>query len=95
MLGSLFDPMASISGQILPTGAVSVTSKTQDEVLTHRDNDPRTLLALLHRAARYWPSNGIMFKDQGWEYVSDFVTYADLLRQAEVFKATEKHDKLD
>ncbi|OJD29307.1 peptide synthetase [Diplodia corticola] len=44
--------------------------------------DPKTLLGLLERAARLWPNHGIAFKDQGWSQRSDFVTYAELLREA-------------
>ncbi|KAK0658423.1 Microperfuranone synthase [Lasiodiplodia hormozganensis] len=43
--------------------------------------DPKTLLGLLERAARLWPNHGIAFKDQGWNQKSDFVTYAELLRE--------------
>jgi len=46
--------------------------------------DPKTLLGLLQRAARLWPNHGIAFKDHGWDQKSDFMTYADLLREAEV-----------
>jgi hypothetical protein len=46
--------------------------------------DPKTLLQLLQRAARLWPNHGIAFKDHGWDQKSDFVTYADLLREVEV-----------
>jgi hypothetical protein len=46
--------------------------------------DPKTLLEMLQRAARLWPNHGIAFKDQGWDQKSDFLTYADLLREAEV-----------
>ncbi|KAL1628682.1 putative NRPS-like protein biosynthetic cluster [Neofusicoccum ribis] len=46
--------------------------------------DPKTLLGLLQRAARLWPNHGIAFKDQGWDQRSDFVTYAELLREVEV-----------
>lgn len=48
------------------------------------DEDPKTLLGLLQRAAQLWPNHGIAFKDQGWDRRSHFVTYADLLREAEV-----------
>lgn len=50
----------------------------------HHGEDPKTLLELLQRAARLWPNNGIAFKDQGWDQKPDFMTYADLLREAEV-----------
>lgn len=46
--------------------------------------DPKTLLGLLERAARLWPNHGIAFKDQGWDQKSDFVTYAELLREVTV-----------
>jgi hypothetical protein len=46
--------------------------------------EPRTLLELLQRAARLWPNHGIAFKDQGWDQSSNFMTYADLLRESEV-----------
>lgn len=46
--------------------------------------DPKTLLGLLERAARLWPNHGIAFKDQGWNQRSDFVTYAELLREVAV-----------
>lgn len=46
--------------------------------------DPKTLLGLLQRAAKLWPNHGIQFKDQGWDQRSDFVTYAELLREATV-----------
>jgi hypothetical protein len=48
------------------------------------NGNPQTLLGLLHRAVQTWPTHGISFKDQGWDQVSDFITYAELLRQAEV-----------
>jgi len=57
---------------------------TQNEVAKQASEEPKTLLGLLQRAARAWPTHGIVFKDQGWDQVSDFVTYVDLLRQAEV-----------
>jgi hypothetical protein len=46
--------------------------------------DPKTLFEMLQRVARLWPNHGIAFKDQGWDHKSDFLTYADLLREAEV-----------
>jgi hypothetical protein len=46
--------------------------------------DPKTLFEMLQRVARLWPNRGIAFKDQGWDHKSDFLTYADLLREAEV-----------
>jgi hypothetical protein len=55
-----------------------------NEATMLQKQEPKTLLELLQRAARCWPTHGIVFKDQGWDQVSDLVTYADLLRQAEV-----------
>ncbi|KAH7087506.1 putative non-ribosomal peptide synthase-like protein [Paraphoma chrysanthemicola] len=51
--------------------------------LKKQDEDPKTLLGLLQRAARLWPNHGIAFKDQGWDQKSDFITYADLIREVE------------
>ncbi|KAH7377885.1 putative non-ribosomal peptide synthase-like protein [Pyrenochaeta sp. MPI-SDFR-AT-0127] len=47
------------------------------------EEDPETLLELLQRAARLWPNHGIAFKDQGWDLRSNFMTYADILGEAE------------
>ncbi|EKG14141.1 hypothetical protein MPH_08682 [Macrophomina phaseolina MS6] len=51
--------------------------------------DPKTLLGLLERAARLWPNHGIAFKDQGWDQRSDFLTYAELMREATVKHAVD------
>jgi hypothetical protein len=73
--------------QFLPTDVTSMSLKTEDGATTTPNDNPQTLLGLLHRAVRTWPTHGIMFKDQGWDQISDFITYADLLRQAEVKNA--------
>jgi len=52
--------------------------------------DPTTLLGLLLRAARLWPSNGITFKDQGWDQEASFMSYAELLETAHVRCSTCK-----
>jgi hypothetical protein len=70
--------------QMFPTDVSSVTLTAEAEAMASHNTDPETLSELLQNAARSWPTHGIMFKDQGWDQVSDFVTYADLLRQAEV-----------
>ncbi|KAH4718502.1 hypothetical protein HBH78_027030 [Parastagonospora nodorum] len=75
--------MTSQLTQALPTDVVSMSLGVQNEMVKHAGEEPKTLLGLLQRAARAWPTHGIVFKDQGWDQVSDFVTYVDLLRQAE------------
>jgi hypothetical protein len=64
---------------ITPAARLSKATSAQNQ-----GEDPKTLLQLLQRAARLWPNHGIAFKDHGWDRKSDFVTYADLLREAEV-----------
>ncbi|KAJ4993372.1 nonribosomal peptide synthetase [Stagonosporopsis vannaccii] len=54
-----------------------------EALVKEADEDPRTLLGLLLRAARLWPSNGITFKDQGWDQEASSITYADLLDTAQ------------
>ncbi|KAH7398623.1 putative non-ribosomal peptide synthase-like protein [Phaeosphaeria sp. MPI-PUGE-AT-0046c] len=77
--------MESFSNQSLPTDVVSISRGTDvGESSADGEDHPKTLLSLLRRAAQSWPTHGIMFKDQGWDEVSDFVTYPDLLRQAEI-----------
>jgi hypothetical protein len=66
---------------------VTPTSRSwnnKSAVVKKNGEDPKTLLELLQRAARLWPNHGIAFKDHGWDQKSDFMTYADLLREAEV-----------
>lgn len=46
--------------------------------------DPTTLHGLILRAARLWPQNGITFKDQGWDQESTLMSYAHLLKEAQV-----------
>jgi hypothetical protein len=48
------------------------------------NEDPKTLLGLLQRAAHMWPNNGIAFKDNGWDKKGNFVTYPSLLMEAKV-----------
>lgn len=82
--------MDSLSKQPLPTDIVSISLNVEDEPTKLHQKEPKTLLELLQCAARCWPTHGIVFKDQGWDKVSDLVTYADLLRQAEVSSAAER-----
>lgn len=65
---------------------------TQDDPKTApvKEEDPKTLGGLLLRAARLWPSNGITFKDQGWDQEAKFMSYADLLETAKVRQSTWK-----
>jgi hypothetical protein len=64
---------------------ITPTTRIGDNAAANRyGDDPKTLLQLLQRAARLWPNHGIAFKDRGWDQKSDFMTYADLLREAEV-----------
>jgi hypothetical protein len=55
-------------------------------VVKRNGEDPKTLLELLQRAARLWPNHGIAFKDHGWDQKSNFMTYADLLKEVEVMR---------
>ncbi|KAF2087087.1 putative non-ribosomal peptide synthase-like protein [Saccharata proteae CBS 121410] len=55
-------------------------SKADVEAI-HKNGGPKTLLALLKRAAKLYPKNGITFKDQGWDGKPEFLTYKDLLRE--------------
>jgi hypothetical protein len=75
--------MESQSTPSPPTNVASFSLEAPRELADHTTENPKTLLGLLQRAARIWPTHGITLKDQGWDQVSDFLTYADLLRQAE------------
>lgn len=78
--------------RVLEPCAKSDVRDTNDASAKECGEDPTTLLGLLLRAARLWPSNGITFKDQGWDHDSDFTTYADLLEEAEVSLLTSKNN---
>jgi hypothetical protein len=45
---------------------------------------PKTLLGLLQRAASLWPNHGVSFKENGWDQEANFMTYKEILREAEV-----------
>jgi hypothetical protein len=70
--------------QLLYTYLASTVWKSKSVIDNKHDEDPKTLLGLLQRAARLWPNHGIAFKDHGWDQKSDFMTYKDLLREAQV-----------
>lgn len=76
--------------RILDSYAAPNIRNTKGATAEQYGNDPKTLLELLQRAARLWPSNGIMFKDQGWDQGPDSMTYADLLEEAKVRLPTGK-----
>jgi predicted signal transduction protein with EAL and GGDEF domain len=70
--------------QRLDSGVATTIKDAQDARAREFGEDPKTLLGLLQRAARLFPSNGIAFKDQGWDQKSVFMSYADLLSEAMV-----------
>lgn len=84
LLGGSTTFMQDLSDRNLSTDIASTNLKTNDEIREIPADNPQTLLALLQRAASHWPTHGILFKDRGWDHISDFMTYADLLQQAEV-----------
>lgn len=70
--------------QLMYSYLTSTPWKSKGLVDKIHEDDPKTLLGLLQRAARLWPNHGIAFKDLGWDQKSDFMTYKDLLREAQV-----------
>jgi hypothetical protein len=70
--------------QLIYSYVAPTTRNNKSAAVKKHGEDPKTLFELLQRAARLWPNHGIAFKDHGWDQKSDFLTYADLLREAEV-----------
>ena len=70
--------------QRLASNVVTTTWNNKCAPAENHDDDPKTLLGLLQRTARLWPDHGLAFKDKGWDQESSFMTYASLLKEAEV-----------
>jgi hypothetical protein len=70
--------------QLLYSYVSSTAPIEKSAVVEKHDEDPKTLLGLLERAAHMWPNNGIAFKNNGWDQKENIITYKSLFMEAKV-----------
>jgi hypothetical protein len=79
--------------QLLYSYISSTALDQKSAVVENYDEDPKTLLGLLQRAAHMWPNNGIAFQDNGWDQKENLITYKDLFMAAKVSHAYTERPK--